>query len=347
MAIHMSAVRSASAWRAADLAKSDEWIVRLSPTDRAELEAAAQALRSQGIGAAEFGAAEFPLPTLAPKLAALMDEVSHGRGFVLLRGLPVARHDDPTIRTIFWGLGCHWGSAITQNRAGDPIAVITDLGLDASTPGVKPSLTNAEQRPHSDPSDVVALLCIRGAMRGGVSRIASTTAIYNRLLEERPDEMECLYRGFHHDLRGDAADDIPHGCTPVPIPVYRVFEGVLSCVFNASTVKTAEQLMRTPVPAQEMAVLDRIVELARSDEFRLEMTFEPGDIQLLNNYTTVHWRTHYEDYPGQERKRRLYRLWLNRAGVRPVDPAFQRGYITGSLAGVPVRTSNEATADNT
>ncbi len=338
MAFPMTAVRSAAAWHGANMSRSDEWIVHLSPTDCDELETAAQALRRQGIGAAEFGTAEFPLPNLAPKLGTLISEVTHGRGFVLLRGLPVARYDDPTLRTIFWGLGCHWGNAITQNKAGDPIAVITDLGLDATKPGVKPSLTNAEQRPHSDPSDVVALLCVRGAMRGGVSRIASTVAIYNRLLEEHPDAMKCLYRGFHHDLRGDAAADVAYGCTPVPIPVYRMFDGVLSSVFNASTVKTAEQLMDVRIPAEEMAMLDRIVELARSDELRLDMVFDPGDIQLLNNFTTVHWRTHYEDYPEPDRKRRLYRLWLNRPGARPVDPAFKRGYITGSLAGVPVRT---------
>lgn len=39
------------------------------------------------------------------------------------------------------------GSPVSQNHHGDAIAEITDEGLDATQPGVKPSLTNAEQRP--------------------------------------------------------------------------------------------------------------------------------------------------------------------------------------------------------
>lgn len=325
-----------ASWRRSDMNNSSDWTVRLTAGMCAEIETAMQVAHSNNLSAPAFTATHFPLPTLAPKLAEIIDEVSSGRGFVLLRGLPVEQRGAQAVKDILWGLGCHWGSAITQNKAGDAIAEITDLGMDATKPGVKPSLTNAEQRPHSDPSDIVALLCVRSAPQGGVSRIASTIAIYNRLLEEMPEQMECLYRGFHHDLRGDATEDAPHGCTPIPIPVYRHFRGVLSCVFNASTVKAAERLRGIPVPAHEMAVLDRMVELAHSDEFRLDMEFQPGDIQLLNNYTTVHWRTGYVDHPEPERKRRLYRLWLNRPGTRPVDPAMHRGYITGSQAGMPV-----------
>jgi hypothetical protein len=331
-----SRVGGPASWRRSDMKNSSDWTIRLSANLCAEVETAAQFARGKKLSAPAFSRTDFPLPTLAPKLAEIIDEVSFGRGFVLLRGLPVEQRDPQTVKDILWGLGCHWGSAITQNKAGDAIAEITDLGMDATKPGIKPSLTNAEQRPHSDPSDIVALLCVQSAPQGGVSRIASTIAIYNRLLEEMPGQMEFLYRGFYHDLRGDAMEDAPHGCTPIPIPVYRHFQGVLSCVFNASTVKAAERLRETPVPANEMAVLDRIVELAHSDEFRLEMEFQPGDIQLLNNYTTVHWRTGYVDHPEPERKRRLYRLWLNRPGTRPVDPAMHRGYITGSRAGIPV-----------
>jgi hypothetical protein len=208
--------------------------------------------------------------------------------------------------------------------------------MDASRAGVKPSMTNAEQRPHSDPADVVSLLCVHGAKEGGVSRIASSIAVYNRLLAENPEGLACLYRGFHHDLRGDETPEAPFGCTPVPIPVYRWYRGVLSCVFNATSARQAARRMGRTLPEAELALLDRIAELARSDEFRLDMAFQPGDIQLLNNHTVLHWRTGYQDWPEPERKRRLYRLWLDRPGERPVDPAFHRGYITGSQAGLPV-----------
>jgi hypothetical protein len=336
MEMLLEPLRHVSAWTGEEMRADTRWIVDWTPEAIAEVEAAAERVRSAGKVAPRFGKADFPLPKVAAFLDTVMHEVAAGRGFVLLRGLPVQRWSEATIRDVYWGLGLHWGVAVTQNRAGDAIAEITDRGLDANQVGVKPSMTNAEQRPHSDPADVVSLLCIHGAREGGVSRIASSMAIYNRLLAERPHELQSLYRGFHHDLRGDATEEAPFGCTPVPIPVYRWYRGVLSCVFNASSVKTAERRMGRPVPSGEMALLDRIVELAHSEELRLDMVFEPGDIQLLNNHTVVHWRTGYQDYAEPERKRRLFRLWLDRPGERPVDPAMHRGYITGSKSGVPV-----------
>jgi hypothetical protein len=270
-------------------------------------------------------------------LRSALREVTHGRGFALLRGLPVQRFSREQLRALYWEIGLALGTPVTQNAQGEAIAEITDHGLDANAVGVKPSMTNAEQRPHSDPCDVVSLLCVQPAKEGGLSRIASSLAIYNRLVEEEPPAFTALHRGFHHDLRGDETPEAPHGCTPVPIPVYRWHGGLLSCVFNASSARQAARRMNRPLPAEELALLDRIVELAQADEFRLDMSFQPGDIQLLNNHTVVHWRTAYTDWPEPERKRRLYRLWINRPGERPVDPAFHRGYITGSNAGIPVQ----------
>jgi len=336
MEILRQPIRHYSAWTGPQMRADKSWIVHWPREVIAELESAAAHVQAIGKTAPSFRKADFPLPTTSRLLDEVMCDVASGRGFVLLRGLPVARYDDRTVRDIFWGLGCHWGMAVTQNVAGDAIAVITDQGLDANKPGVKPSMTNAEQRPHSDPADVVALLCVRGAAEGGLSRIASSMTIYNRLLGERPEDLDCLYRGFHHDLRGDESAEAPFGCTPVPIPVYRWYGGMLSCVFNASSAKTAEKRMGKPIPEREMAVLEQIVELAQSDELRLDMVFEPGDIQLLNNHTIVHWRTGYKDHSEPERKRRLYRLWLNRPSERPVDPAMHRGCITSSKAGAPI-----------
>ena len=336
MEILRGPVKHPSAWTGASMRTRTDWVVDWPAEVVAELESAASSLKAHGRGMPHFRREDFALHAARRFLADAMREVTQGRGFVLLRGLPIAKYDLETARNLYWGLGCHWGTPVTQNVAGDPIAEITDYGLDATQVGVKPSMTNAGQRPHSDPADVVALLCIRGAKSGGVSRIASSMAIYNRLLAEDPHALESLYRGFHHDLRGDETPEAPFGCTPVPIPVYRWYQGVLSCVFNNTSARQAARRMGRELPPHELAVLDRIVELAQSDELRLDMTFQPGDIQLLNNHTVLHWRTGYEDWPEPERTRRLLRLWINRPGERPVDPAFHRGYITGSKAGLPV-----------
>src|SRR5262249_8399003 len=77
-----------------ELAQRDDWIVRLTEKHVAELEAAAAPIVAQrdARALAFVTAADFPLPTLCHLLATCRDELLHGRGFVLLRGLPVDRY---------------------------------------------------------------------------------------------------------------------------------------------------------------------------------------------------------------------------------------------------------------
>lgn len=333
MEIRRSPIQHPSAWRGIDAADDPSWRVELSPAMVAEIERAVAGVQARGLLAGAFGAADFPLPTVEPLIERCRDDVLNGRGFVLLRGLPVENRDLESVRTLYWGIGLRLGTPVTQNLRGDLMAEIMDRGLDVNALNVKPSQTNAEQRPHTDPADMVALLCVRRPLSGGLSRIASSLAIYNEILTHHPEYLEVLYRGFHHDLRGDASNDSPHGVTPHKIPVYRCRDGVVSSVFNASTIKDAQRRMPTGVPAEEMAAVDHIVELAHRPDIRLEMDFQPGDMQLLNNYTVLHWRTSFVDSTDESRKRLLYRFWVNVPGARPVDAAMAAGYITGAQTG--------------
>lgn len=323
------------AWRGCDLASDRSWVVELSASQAAELERAAISALSKGAPTTGLLREDFVFHECDAVFEGVRKRVVEGQGFVLVRGLPVQGRSREVAAAMYWGLGTRLGRAVTQNLQGDLIAEIRDRGFDVNNLDVKPSQTNAEQRPHTDPADVVGLLCINGAQSGGLSRIASTMAIYNAVLKEHPEYLDWLYRGFHHNLRGDASEAAPYGCTPKPIPVYRYYKGALSCVFNASTIKEAQRRMGALVPDAEMRAIDYMVELARSDTYRLDMAFAPGDLQILNNYTVMHWRTEFKDWPEPERKRLLLRLWLKAENLRPVDPEMAEGYITGSKAGKP------------
>jgi hypothetical protein len=58
---------------------------------------------------------------------------------------------------------------------------------------------------------------------------------------------------------------------------------------------------------ETMAVLDEILQ---RPENMFTMFLEPGDLQIINNYTALHSRTEYEDFEMPEEKRLLFRLWL-------------------------------------
>lgn len=45
---------------------------------------------------------DFPLPSLGPKLRSLLREVTHGRGFQLLSGVPVERWSQKQSILAYW-----------------------------------------------------------------------------------------------------------------------------------------------------------------------------------------------------------------------------------------------------
>lgn len=75
----------------------------------------------------------------------------------------------------------------------------------------------------------------------------------------------------------------------------------------------------TPV---QQAALDEVNRMSNLPEFYLDMQFQVGDIQYLNNYAVIHSRTEFVDYPEPERKRVLVRLWLRATLGRDLPAAF-------------------------
>src|SRR5574342_1393963 len=80
------------AWRGADMARATEWIRAVSTPAAAELDAALRGLERRGLAWPRFGCDDFPLPTFSRELGSALEELEHGRGFVLLRGIPVGRY---------------------------------------------------------------------------------------------------------------------------------------------------------------------------------------------------------------------------------------------------------------
>ena len=59
--------------------------------------------------------------------------------------------------------------------------------------------------------------------------------------------------------------------------------------------------------------LDLVESIANDPAFHIEMCFEPGDVQLLNNTTVLHSREAYTDDADPALRRHLLRLWLKTA----------------------------------
>jgi hypothetical protein len=90
-----------------------EWSYRLSSPEVAEIEAAVRQVRARRLDIAEIRR-DFLLPTLGPVLDRIRGGVLDGRGFALLRGLPVDDRPIADSATAYWGIGTYFGSARSQ-----------------------------------------------------------------------------------------------------------------------------------------------------------------------------------------------------------------------------------------
>jgi len=301
-------------WLGPDMAQTPDWRYDFTAADIDELLAAWRA--AGGKDWRGWTRDDFPLPTLAPKIAGWMRELDRGRGFILLRGFPVDDHPEAACTAIYWGLGLHMGRAVSQNTDGDLIGHIRDTGADPKAYGVRLYKTRAEQDFHTDGADIIGLFCLKPARSGGVSRIVSSAAIFNRLLRERPDLAPVLFEPFPFDTQGQHK---PGGQPWFEMPLCRLEQGRLRLFFIPWYIRESQQHPAAPrLSAAQQEAVAFIERAANDPAYYLDMDFRPGDLQFLKNASILHKRTEYEDWDAPGLKRHLLRLWL-------VEPTFSGG----------------------
>ena len=328
----LAPVHGPSVWLGRDLARrADDWTLTLDDGDIAELEAAARAtLDRELVG---LGRADLPLPRLDARLRELRDAVAEGRGFALLRGLPVARWPRPVAARAFWAIGARIGLPVCQNPAGHLLGHVKDLGVDADAPDKRGYQSSAELPFHTDiGAEIVGLFCLVPARRGGLSSIVSAGAIWNRILERRPDLAETLSQPFLVDRRGEEAE----GQLPwYEMPVFMETEGRMNINLVRRFIQSCTRHEGAPaLTAAQIEALDLLERTAAEPDLRLDMDFRPGDIQWIDNLAVLHTRTAYEDWP--EEKRHLYRLWLVAPDGRALPEPFYRRHGRDPATGRPL-----------
>lgn len=315
-------VKDESAWRGPDFANDDSWIHHLTPQWKEEIEHALNQVQQKGVPMLDMTKEDFPLPTFSKEIEKIVNEIEGGRGFVLIRGLNVDDYTEEQASIIYLGIGSHMGIKVSQNGKGHMLGHVRDLGKTYMQSGTRGYETTARLGFHADSSDVVGLLCLKTGKSGGESRIVSSVAIFNEIAEKHPEYLGLLFSGIVADWQGN---EQPEGFNPVyKYPIYSYYDGKLSCKYVRSAFELAPKKTGINLSAAELEVLEYVDTLANSDQFYLEMGFQKGDMQFLNNYTCLHSRTEYEDYEELEQKRHLLRLWLTLFNGRELSPDFCR-----------------------
>lgn len=303
-------VAGAHVWRGSDMAGRDDWVHRLPDAVLDDLDKVVGAASARNPNSADFDFEATDIPALRAALIPVVEALSHGSGVALIRGLSVERYSVDALKMVLLVIGHHMGLVGPQEGRAKSIGEVRDVNpTDRSHyyhgGGPLPM--------HMDPVDVAGLLCIREAKSGGASRIVSSLTVHNEILNERPDLLAILYRGYRQRRREHRRNGGPK-LTDYYCPIFADVGGDIVCNYLPRPILLTQEEGLVDFTHAEIEALEMLDRTAARDDLCLSMDFEPGDIQFLNNRHIMHGRDDYEDYEELDRRRLLLRIWLTIPG---------------------------------
>ncbi len=321
-------VSDKAVWTGSDLCSGEGWRYVFEATEINDLKEMAASIRpllgNDPNQLMSLPKAHFNLGTFASRLQQIYIGIKEGTGIALVKGLPVNDLELIDVATIYWGIGLHLGQATPNNPEGDMFGHITDLGKTQKDANSRGYQTREAMDYHCDQSDIVGLLCIRTAQSGGLSKVASSIAMFNELLRSHPEHAQALTKPLYWSKMGEfAKGDKPY----YQSPVFNFLDGKLCVSFGPAHIEKGHKLPDTPPLNEQQREAIRMAEQI-ADQNRFDMELEPGDMQFLNNYVALHTRSAYVDHANPELRRLLWRLWLMNPDLRPrtnYTKQFQNG----------------------
>ncbi|KAL4789768.1 hypothetical protein BDV19DRAFT_382873 [Aspergillus venezuelensis] len=277
------------AWDGKELAKVYDWNYHLTEDDLKEVERALEHFKALGVPLGQVSQETFPLPRLHETLRSISKEVHQGRGFKVIRGVPVDQHTREENIIIYAGITSHIAPVrgrqdnIHQGQSSDVVlAHITDLSRQVDTQTIKaPAYTTEKQVFHTDADDIITLFALEKAAEGGQSYLSSSWHVYNELARTRPDLIRTLAEPWRLIIQY----------------ARRNFTGYWGKPRSATL---------PPITEAQAEALDALHYLAERSSVSLD--FHKGDIQVVNNLSIFHTRAKFTD--SGEKRRHLVRLWL-------------------------------------
>lgn len=310
--------RRSRAWRGRELFESNAWRHELSPAHVGDLRELVE--RTRGREPESFDPPDAVLPAFEDLSSRLSAALEDGPGAVLLRRLPLEEWDPSAIERAYWALALQLGTPVSQNAEGRRLFPVRDAGYSENDPRFRGPMSRKRLSFHTDRCDVIAFLCIQPAAQGGATFVVSSLALHDELRRRDPATLDVLSRPFPY-LRHtvDLGNERPY----CELPVFSERDGRFAAHFLRVLIDRADRSAEAPsLTAEQHAALDTLEELAEDPALHVSLNLAPGDVLLLNNWTTLHRRSEFVDSPDPERKRHLLRIWLSTPNSRPIDPRF-------------------------
>jgi alpha-ketoglutarate-dependent taurine dioxygenase len=304
-----------------DTIAPNEWTVPLPAAALAEVRAVRDEIRRAPVPTFLLDPQDFRLDACRATMNEVRRVTQEGPMFAVLDRLPLDEMDRDEAIGIYWLLSSLLARPVAQKLNGQMFFDVMDTGAKLKPgSGIRPTVTNVDLRFHNDnsynetPPEYVCLFCLHPAKSGGISQVMSVATVHDALEKRHPELMPRLYRPFWYDRH---AEHQPGEPTTYAAPMFeRGADGTVKARLALSEIHAGYALRGERPDNETAAALDAVQSVFDLPELHVELTFERGQIQYVNNRATGHARTEFVDFPEPERRRHLVRLWLRDGGKR-------------------------------
>ena len=108
--VYAAPIDHPGAWKVADFKTPENYTTELDATQLRDIERAMQQIKAAGLGLDDLRREHFEVPSLRPVIDEIRHQIEDGRGFVVVRRLPVEDYSKDEIGVIFWGIGTYPGA---------------------------------------------------------------------------------------------------------------------------------------------------------------------------------------------------------------------------------------------
>src|SRR5262249_18365054 len=182
---HEAIFSGPSAWLASDLSSEKEYIYDLESNPKLEIEHLLSSITAGEIIKTSN------IPLLRSSLIDILRRVLSGRGFVVLRGIPVGSDISLDLcSNLISTLGSMIGSILPQDKAGTLAFPVRNEGYNREqlfqATAIRGASTSGSLTPHTDSAplfggsapDVIFLFALSTSLSGGLSTVASAQTIH-------------------------------------------------------------------------------------------------------------------------------------------------------------------------
>jgi hypothetical protein len=249
----------------------------------------------------------------------ILDYLENDKGFFRL-STKLGQQSEEETKNLFLEFCRKIGTPLSQSEQGDILLSVRNLSLDEKDPRTRGPNTNKKLSFHTDRCDVIGFLCLQPAKSGGENQIIQSKEVEKIIKRERPELHEILYQKFPYKTHSiDPANPLPF-CEQ---PIFSSKNGHFACSYLRVLIDRADQDPDCPsLSNQQKEALDFLDSVCERNQLQTRFTLKRGDILFLNNWTTLHRRTAFEDFSDLNKRRHLLRVWLSVANSRPIDNSF-------------------------